>query len=73
MRKRDELLRVDSCMSRAGLDEMVFVLRGHDIAASFTIRAWVNERIRLNKNKSTDRQIVEALSCAQIMDDERNR
>ena len=68
MRKRDELSRPDSCMSRARQDEMVFVLLSRDAAAPETIRYWANQRVRLGKNKPDDAQIVEAMACAAVME-----
>lgn len=69
MRKAQEL--VEGCMSRAGEREMTFVLLSRDVAAPETIRFWVRERIRLGRNKPADPQIVEALECAQTMQEER--
>jgi hypothetical protein len=60
MRKRDELTNPDSCMSRARDDEWTFVLLGRDVAAVATVRAWINERLRLGKNQPHDAQIREA-------------
>lgn len=60
MLKRDELSNPNSCMSRAKEDEMTFVLLGRDHAAPLAIEAWIEERIRLGKNKREDAQIVEA-------------
>lgn len=60
MRKREELTNPNSCMSRAGDDEMTFVLLGRDRAAPEAVRAWINERIAIGKNKRDDPQIVEA-------------
>ena len=60
MRKRDELTDPTSCVSRARDDEWLFVLLGRDRAAPVAVRAWINERIRLGKNKHDDPQIVEA-------------
>jgi hypothetical protein len=71
MRKIDELANEASCLNRARMDEMVFVLLGRDKAAPFAIRAWVEERIRLGKNERTDAQITEALACATTMEAER--
>ena len=71
MRKRDELTSPDSCMSRAADDEMTFVLLGRDAAAPAAIRAWVEQRLRLGKNRAGDPQIVEALECARTMESER--
>jgi hypothetical protein len=70
MRKKEELSRRNTCMDSAHPEEMVFVLLGRDVAAPATIRAWVNERILLGKNASTDEQIVEALACADTMEKE---
>ena len=71
MKKRDELTCPTSCLNKAGMDEMVFVLRSKDAAAPFVIRAWVQERIRLGKNRATDAKITEALHCAETMEAER--
>lgn len=70
MRKREELSHPNSCMSRAGEDEMVFVLLGRDIAAADTVRHWASLRVRLGKNKFTDPQIQEAYHCANQMEHE---
>jgi hypothetical protein len=61
MRKRDELTDPASCMSRARDDEWTFVLLGRDPAAPAAVRAWVEERVRLGKNRREDPQIAEAL------------
>ena len=68
MRKQDELVDPNSCMSRAKPGEMVFVLLARDKAAPKAIRAWIVERIRLGLNKLDDPQIREAEDCAQTMD-----
>ena len=68
MRKKDELTKKHTCMARAHPMEMTFVLLSRDVAAPATIRAWVAERIRLEKNVATDPQIVEALECAKTME-----
>lgn len=69
MKKREELTDPNSCMNRAKDDEMTFVLLARDAAAPVAIRAWVEERLRLGKNRRLDIQIldiqiIEALSCA---------
>jgi hypothetical protein len=71
MRKKEEERISTSCLNKAKPDEMIFVLLGRDQAAPFAIRIWATERIRLGKNKRTDRQIVEALHVAQTMEEER--
>lgn len=70
MRKLSELTDPRSCMSRARVDEMTFVLLGRDKAAPAAIRAWIDERIRLGKNAPGDPQIREALACARTMEQE---
>lgn len=50
---------------------MLFVLLARDVAAPDTIRYWVEERIRLGKNRRKDAQIQEALGCAKTMERER--
>lgn len=68
MRKLDELSNPQSCLNRAKPHEMVFVLKAHDITAPDTIRDWVRRRIKAGKNITTDAQIVEALDCAKVME-----
>lgn len=70
MRKKYELSLSNTCMSSAHPEEMVFVLRSRDAAAPTAIRAWVAERIRIGKNTLADEQIVEALACADTMEQE---
>lgn len=67
MRKRDELTAPQSCMSRARDDEWTFVLLGRDLAAPAAVMKWVEERIRIGKNKRTDPQIVEALAWVETV------
>lgn len=68
MRKFLELRHRESCLARAGDDEMLFVLLSRDKAAPATIRYWVSERCRTGLNCDNDPQIVEALECARIME-----
>ncbi len=70
MRKHLELSDPNSCMSRAGDNEMTFVLLGRDAAAPTAVRVWAEERIRLGKNKLEDPQIVEALEWALTVEQE---
>jgi hypothetical protein len=69
--KSEELTNPESCMSRARPEEMTFVLLARDVAAPATIRAWVGERLRLGKNVLGDKQILEALDCAERMEAQR--
>lgn len=69
MIKRLELSDPQSCMSRAEQEEPTFVLLGRDITAPAAIRAWCELRIVAGKNKRDDPQIIEALSCAALMQD----
>ena len=57
------------CYDRAADDEPLFVLLGHDAAASTAVRSWVNTRIRMGMNTLEDKQIQEALKCAGEMDE----
>jgi hypothetical protein len=61
MRKKDELSDPTSCLNKAHDNEWLFVLLGRDAAAPVAVRAWIEERIRLGKNKPDDEQIVEAM------------
>jgi hypothetical protein len=71
VRKHDELRDPTSCLNKAGMDELIFVLRTKDEDAPGTIRDWVARRIRSGKNKHGDAKIVEALGCALAMERER--
>jgi hypothetical protein len=71
VRKQFELTDPESCLNRSQNNEMIFILRGHDVAAPGVIRGWVMLRIAMGKNKLEDKQIQEALSCAAIMERER--
>lgn len=68
MRKHEELTNPNSCMSRASDGEMTFVLLGRDVAAPDTIRYWIEKRVLAGKNKYSDPQIIEALTCANTME-----
>ncbi len=70
MRKRDELALPGTCLNKASPGEMLFVLLGRDPAAPAAIRAWVQERIRLGKNKPDDTQLLEAAVAACIIEEE---
>lgn len=60
MRKKDEILNPNSCLNRAGVDELIFVLLERDEAAPIAIQAWIDARIRMGKNAQDDSQIKEA-------------
>jgi hypothetical protein len=68
MRKREELSNPNSCMNRAHLTEMTFVLLARDVAAPSAIREWCRLRCLHGKNKPGDEQIREALACAEAME-----
>lgn len=71
MRKYLERTDTKSCFNKAADDELIFVLRGHDVCAPGTIREWVRLRLAAGKNAPSDPQIREALECADRMDEER--
>lgn len=73
MKKRDELSKPNSCLSKASSDEMLFVLLARDPAAPATIREWIKERVRLGMNLPTDPKIVEAERCADEMERQRTQ
>lgn len=73
MRKIDELSQANSCLLKARNNEMIFVLLGRDKASPYAIRAWVKERIRLQKNTEGDAQTTEALECAETMEREQGK
>lgn len=43
MKKQDEISNPDSCLNKAGDDEIIFVLRAHDRAAPFAVRFWITQ------------------------------
>jgi hypothetical protein len=71
MRKQFELNEPNSCLNRAANNEMLFVLRSHDVCAPFAIREWCKERILRGKNQPDDSTIKEAMAAADIMERER--
>ena len=71
MRKQDELSNPSSCMNRAYLTEMTFVMLARDIAAPGAIREWCRLRCLHGKNTPKDEQIQEALACADAMEADR--
>lgn len=71
MRKYNELAELESCFNKADDRELLFVLRGKDIASPATIRFWCAERVRLGKNTPDDLQIKIALIDAEAMEMER--
>jgi hypothetical protein len=73
MIKRDEAKDRNSCWNKARTDERVFVLLARDAAAPETVRFWASRRMELGKNQREDPQIVEALDCADRMEDEARR
>ena len=71
MQKLKELCDPNSCLSKAMDSERLFVLLARDEAAPVAIRAWIKERVRLGKNRTSDAQIAEAEECARLMEIER--
>jgi hypothetical protein len=71
VRKNFELAEKKSCLNQAGPNEMLFVLRSHDVCAPATIRDWCQHRILRGKNKLEDKEIQDALAAANIMERER--
>lgn len=70
MRKFLELKSSDSCINKAQEDEWVFVLLGRDHSAPVAISAWIADRIKSEKNKHNDPQIIEAEQCASALETE---
>lgn len=73
MRKLAELQTPSSCLNRASMGEMLFVLLGRDHASPATIRFWAQERIRIGKNLPSDTQITEAIACAEAIELEQRK
>lgn len=61
----------NSCLNKAREDELIFVLLERDPAASFAIRQWAEQRVRIGKNTPGDYQLREALKLADAMDEKR--
>lgn len=70
MRKKDELKNPKSCFNKAKKKEMIFVLLGRDLAATVAVRAWIDERLRIGKNKPGDKKIKEAEEWIKTVIDE---
>jgi hypothetical protein len=69
MTKKEEFANPASCLNKASENEMLFVLLERDPAAPAAIRAWVEERIRLGKNRDLNDsvQLAEAKETANNM------
>lgn len=72
MEKIEELSNPNSCINRALPGERVFVLLARDACAPLVIRDWVMKRVQQGRNDRGDRQIVEALECADVMEAQRD-
>lgn len=70
MRKTEELSNPNSCLNKAKNDELVFVLLARDSVSAETIRFWCQKRVQYKKNAPNDPQILEALACADKMEEE---
>lgn len=68
MLKHVEISDPNSCWNRARPDERVFVLLERDIATPSAIRCRCQRRIMMGKNIWADEQIVEAMKCAELME-----
>ena len=73
MMKRKEISDPTSCLNHAEEDEIVFVLLARDPAAPLAIRAWIQERLKLDKNDPYDDQISEASECIKEMEKWRHK
>ena len=57
------------CYANAKDDEPMFVLLARDKSAPAAVRYWCLDRIKTQKNRINDPQIVEAYSCAVAMEE----
>ena len=60
MLKATEMTSPTSCLNKAREDELIFVLLERDPAATVAVQAWIDERIRIGRNKPDDEKIAEA-------------
>ena len=68
MTKLNEICDAKSCFNKAHNNEFLFILLDRDKAFPSTVRAWVNERIRLGLNYLEDNQIQEAINLADLVE-----
>ena len=68
MIKLREITDSASCLLKARMDEMIFVLLARDAVAPETLRYWAKIRVDRGYNKADDPQITEALMCAETME-----
>lgn len=73
MTKADEVADPESCLNKAADGEMLFVVLARDPAAAATVRFWVRERVRLGVNSPGDLKLLNALGCADVMENQRAR
>ena len=62
MLQKEEKESSNSCLNKAAPDEPVFVLRGQDLTAPYTIRDWIDRNPQLPAEKQ-----AEAEACIEQM------
>lgn len=61
MRKKDELADgATGCLGKAGVNEMLFILRAQDISSPAVVLEW----IKINFNNCPEAKLREAFECA---------
>lgn len=65
--KFEEIHNPESCLNKARLDEMIFVLRATDPAAPATIQFWMDQRIQLGLNQADDVKLRRARHAMEAM------
>jgi hypothetical protein len=65
VKKKDELSDPNSCFNKAGDDDMLFILLGKDHAAPAAVLAWIEERVRIERNLPDDPKLTEARQWAE--------
>lgn len=73
MQKAYEVANSTSCLNKALMNEMMFILLARDPAAPAAIDAWILERVKLGLNRMSDDKIKSAIKCKDIMLEERKR
>jgi hypothetical protein len=64
VKKSDELADPNSCLNKAGEDEILFVVLDRDEAFPGTVRFWIKERIKLGLNRPGDAKLLGAEQTA---------
>lgn len=66
MRKKCEAEDPGSCWNKAADEELIFVLRGTDVASLSAVWSWINERVNRGLDQVVDHKIIDAIGWIEV-------